>query len=92
MMTEAEKQAKALRLIEREYLTATNAYERFHSMHEGYAVLLEEMKELEEEVFKKQEIRNLTRAMREAIQVGAMAIRFIVDLCPDLEWVREERE
>lgn len=49
----------------------------FHSQHEGYAVLLEEVEELKEAVFWKE--RGNARA--EAVQVAAMAIRFLLD-CP----------
>lgn len=90
-MTDEEKQAKALRLIAAEHEWAVKHFEPFHSMHEGYAVLLEEIRELEREVFKNTATRDVTKAMRETIQVEAMAMRFIVDCCPDLEVVREKR-
>ena len=48
----------------------------FHSRHEGYAVLKEEVDELWAEV----KHGTPTRAKEEAIQVAAMALRFLVDL------------
>lgn len=53
--------------------------EPFHSRHEGYAVLLEEMTELQGEVFKSN--TNHAAVRKEAAHVGAMAIRFIADCC-----------
>lgn len=50
----------------------------FHSPHEGYAVMLEEMDELFDEIKKKHPDKD--RMMEEAIQVGAMAIKFILSL------------
>ena len=57
--------------------TATNA--PFHSAHEGYAVILEEVDELWDEIKKKPANRNTIEMRKEAIQVAAMAIRFIMD-------------
>ena len=50
----------------------------FHSPHEGYAVMLEEMDELFDEIRKKHPDHN--RLREEALQVGAMAIKFIQSL------------
>lgn len=49
----------------------------FHSGHEGYAVLLEEVQELWEAIRADDD----AHAKREAIQVAAMAIRYLVMLC-----------
>lgn len=57
----------------------------FHSAHEGYAVLLEEVDELKVWVWQHQSMALRGFAMRdEAIQVAAMAVRFIRDCCPTL--------
>ena len=54
----------------------------FASMHEGYAVIAEELnKELWEIVCQKQPNRDLAKARTEALQVAAMAIRFAVEVC-----------
>lgn len=54
----------------------------FASAHEGYAVVLEEVRELEAEVFKRQSMRSRDQMRAEAIQIAAMALRFAADLTP----------
>ena len=49
-----------------------------HSLHEGYAVLLEEVLEVQAEVFRK--ITNLNAVRAELVQVAAMAQRMAEDL------------
>lgn len=56
-----------------------HGFPTFHSYHEGYAVLKEELDELWEEV-KKYPKQNKFKLKEEAIQIGAMALRFIYDL------------
>lgn len=50
----------------------------FASPHEGYAVILEELDELFEEIRRKRPDKE--RLREEAIRIGAMAIKFIVSL------------
>ena len=71
---------KALLAVSDEAQRAQGIYGSFTSAHEGYAVLLEEVDELWQHVKVKRGQR-LTHAMRaEAIQIAAMAVRFIIDL------------
>lgn len=67
--------------VQEEVYKAIEKYEPFHSAHEGFSVLNEEVDELWEEVKRKQGERNTTKLRQEAIQVAAMAIRFIHDIC-----------
>lgn len=52
---------------------------RQHSLHEGYAVLLEEVDELWDVVKAKAEARDPHHALMECIQVAAMAARMAED-------------
>ncbi len=65
--------------IEEELARAEKKFKPMASAHEGYAVILEELDELWEEVKKKD--RSITLMREEAIQVGAMAARFVLDVC-----------
>jgi hypothetical protein len=60
---------------------ALNKFEGFNSGHEGYAVILEELDELKEEVWKNKKTRDPAKMRAEAIQVAAMALRFVLDVC-----------
>lgn len=60
---------------------AQDKFPAFHSGHEGYSVILEEVDELWTEVKSNQSTPGRTERMKkEAIQVAAMAIRFLLDL------------
>jgi hypothetical protein len=68
-----------LQEVQNELDKATNKFGSFASAHEGYAVLLEEVDELWEEV--KMRDKSVLRMQEEAIQIAAMAIRFVMDVC-----------
>lgn len=53
------------------------------SMHEGYAVILEELDEVKEIVWMKQKNRDLDKARKEVLQVAAMCISFAAELCTE---------
>lgn len=55
----------------------------FVNQHEGYAVLLEEVDELWDDVKKNQRNYDLAAQRKEALQVAAMAIRFAAELTPE---------
>jgi len=57
----------------------------FNSAHEGYAVILEELDELWEQVRLKKVNRIPAVMGRECIQIAAMAFRFIIDVCIPME-------
>ena len=64
----------------KELQKADNKFPNFHSPHEGYAVILEEVQELWDEVKKVKYpvTENSFKLMeKECIQVAAMAIKFI---------------
>lgn len=77
---------KAIGLIITEYDNASHKFKSFASTHEGIAVIREEYLELEANVFQynapyspsvKEEIK------KEAVQLGAMALRFLIDCCKE---------
>jgi len=78
---ETDRAEEAIRLIIREYGRATSLNGPFHSAHEGYAVILEELDELWEQVRLRDSERDVEKMRKEAAQIGAMALRFIVDVC-----------
>lgn len=55
----------------------------FHSAHEAYAVMLEEVDELWDQVKKKRSNRDTVNMAEECIQIAASAVRFIVDICKE---------
>jgi len=76
------KLVDAIGLIVDEYKTASAKFGPFHSGHEGIGVVREEYLELEAEVFKRR--RDPAATEKEAVQLGAMALRFLVDLCGEV--------
>jgi len=53
----------------------------FHSNHEALGVILEEFEELKDEIFREKYFYARTKKQtREAIQVAAMCIRYILDI------------
>jgi hypothetical protein len=63
-------------LVGDEWDWAATKFPPFASAHEGYSIILEEVDELWEEVRK----GNKAKARAEAVQVAAMALRFIHDV------------
>ena len=71
--------------IKKEFEFATNKWGGFSSFHEAYAVVLEEVNELWEEVKASQKNPSRNKFVeKEAIQVATMAIRLIFDCCEKL--------
>jgi len=70
-----------LESVDDELILALSAYPAFHSAHEGYAVLKEEVDELWDQVKLKQSKRDPEAMQRECIQIAAMAVRFALEIC-----------
>lgn len=71
----------ALDMVADEVERARRLYPAFHSGHEGIAVIQEEVDELWADVKASKGLRQSAQAGAEAIQVAAMALRFLMDLC-----------
>lgn len=69
--------------VESELNSAVSNYPQMASPHEGFAILKEEVDELWDEVKKKPSQRSKAMMRKEACQVAAMAIRFMIDVCED---------
>ena len=69
----------------KEAMRATELYGPFASAHEALGVILEEFEELKAEIFKKEKDRSRTAMMLEAMQIAAVAIRFVVDCATEEE-------
>lgn len=68
----------AMKMIVDELNSAVVKFKPFSSPHEGYAVILEELDELWDDIKKNKSPEELRC---EAKQVAAMAMRFLVDCC-----------
>ena len=65
----------------RELTRARSKFHAFAGPHEGYAVILEELDELWDLVRAFPKRSSVDQMRSEAIQIAAMALRFIVDVC-----------
>lgn len=70
-----DKISKVMAAVEAELRSATAKFGPFNSTHEGYAVILEELDEMWDEI----KANNVELSVREAVQVAAMGCRYIVD-------------
>lgn len=68
----------ALAAVRDELIRASYKFPPFNSAHEGWAVIKEELDELWDEV--KCNRGRSHNASQEAIQVAAMAIRYVIDM------------
>jgi hypothetical protein len=62
-----------------ELARATAKFGPFVSRHEGLGIMMEEWDELEKEVFRR--VPNYTQLRQECIQLAAMSLRMIIDIC-----------
>ena len=73
---------EALYFVIDEYVAAIKKYpERRNSAHEALAYILEEVRELEQEVFKRQ--GDMDKMRMEAAHVVVTALRFITEVCKE---------
>lgn len=82
-MNDQKRLQRAMLQVTEELDRAREKNAPMHSAHEGWAVIREELDELWDEVKKRKIEPELLRT--EAIQVTAMGLRFIMDVCDKLE-------
>lgn len=70
----------AMELVKNELERATQKFGEFKSPHEGVAIIEEEFLEFREAVFWTGTEGKIRSPQREAVQLAAMAIRYLVDL------------
>ena len=68
---------KCLELAEKEYERSNKLYPMFHSTHEGYAVIKEEVDELWDAIKGEKGIKPDIFQRAEVIQIMAMCIKFM---------------
>jgi len=74
--------ASTMAEVSQEYQSARRRFPAFHSAHEGYGVLLEEVDELWTEIKSGgTQPQDRARMRQEAIQVAAMAVAFVMECC-----------
>jgi hypothetical protein len=66
--------------IKNEVEIAREKFPKFASYHEGLAVIQEEVFELQTLVYKSKPGQLQKEMKKEAIQIGAMALRYLIDL------------
>ena len=71
----------AMESVVQEVARAQSNWPPFNSAHEGFAIMQEEFDELKEHVWTNQKKRDIDAMRTEAIQVAAMAMRFITEVC-----------
>jgi len=64
-----------------EFCRAKNLHPNWKSSHEGWALIKEELDELWDEIRRKEKDQDFFQMRTEAMQVAAMGIRFMIDIC-----------
>jgi hypothetical protein len=75
-----EMDLRNIGLLSNELTRARGHFPNINSLHEGYAVILEELEEFWAEVMAKRSERSPAQQRRELIQIAAMAIRTASDV------------
>ncbi|RJR31878.1 MAG: hypothetical protein C4574_00565 [Candidatus Latescibacterota bacterium] len=80
-MTQDKHLEEIFARIKNELSWAEKKFGGFASAHEGYGVILEELDELWHEIKNNKSVGSIRRMRDEAIQVAAMAVKFIATVC-----------
>lgn len=79
-MKKKVKRNRFSKAVQDELARAYDLHGPINSLHEGYAVILEEMDEAWEEIRKKTNNRDMNHLLMEFIQIGAMAQKVAEDV------------
>ncbi len=74
------KESAFARCVRNELASAKAKHAPINSLHEGYAIILEEVDELWEEARKRKEKRSSAQILSELVQIAAMCQRTAEDL------------
>jgi hypothetical protein len=66
-------------MVEQELTKACRKHPPLHSLHEAYGVILEEVDEFKEQVWKQNAARDSQEIVMELVQIAAMAMRTALD-------------
>jgi hypothetical protein len=77
----AKLYSRELRDVSEELDKALRKHPKFNGAHEGWAVILEEVDELWDEVKVRANKRRRDKMRKEALQIAAMALRFALEVC-----------
>ncbi len=77
------KKQRVIELVSNELDSANEKFPMFNSSHEGYAVLKEEVDELWDEIKANKKPGAMIKQKDEAIQIAAMAIKFVMSCCDE---------
>lgn len=78
---DATKKLRAINDVMGELTRATTLHAPFINAHEGWAVIAEEFDELWDEIKVNPKHRDKVKMRTEAVQLTAMVLRFLVDVC-----------
>lgn len=82
LIEDGERVKQAMYFVIDEYVAAIKKYpERRNSAHEALAYILEEVRELEQEVYKRRQ--DVDKMRTEAAHVAVTALRFIAEVCKE---------
>jgi hypothetical protein len=80
-------------LVKKELSSARNQHGPMGSIHEAYAVILEEIDEFWEQVKKKTKERDLKNVLEELVQISAMAQKTAEDVViPNIKSKKKKRK
>lgn len=91
-MTRTARIERAMGEVLDELSAVDRRFPPYSCAHHGYAIILEELDELWDEIRKNQSGRSIANLRAEAMQVASTALRFMVDITDNPEKVEPTAE